>query len=56
MEYNDIKSKALKQKDSRILLKMIEDYKLQEDKEVMDYFRKIDNDNSWKNNYYIRKK
>lgn len=56
MEYKEIKEKALKEKEPKKLLKIIEDNHLQNDKEIINHFNNIDNDSAWNNNYYIRKK
>ncbi len=51
-----IKNKALKENNAKKLLKIIEDNHLQNDEDIMKHFRKIDDDDAWNNNYYIRKK
>lgn len=56
MDYEKIKEKALKEKDSNKLIELIETYNLQDDEEIMNYFRKIDTKDTMEYNFYKRKK
>lgn len=56
MNYKKIKEKALKEKDSNKLIELIENYNLQDDEEIMNYFRKIDTKETMEYNFYKRKK
>lgn len=56
MDYKEIKEKALKETDVDKLLNLIEDYKLQNDKEIMDYFRSIDTVDTIEYSLYPRRK
>lgn len=56
MDYKKIKEKALKEKDSNKLIELIETYNLQDDEEIMNYFRKIDTKDTMEYNFYKRKK
>lgn len=56
MDYKKIKEKALKEKDSNKLIELIETYNLQDDEEIMNYFRKIDTKDTMEYNFYKRNK
>lgn len=56
MDYKKIKEKALKEKDSNKLIELIENYNLQDDEAIMNYFRKIDTQDTMEYNFYKRKK
>ena len=56
MNYDEIKKKALKEKNANKLIKLIEKYNLQDDEDIIAYFRKIDTEDTMEYNLYNRKK
>lgn len=55
MDYKKIKEKALKEKNPKELLKIIEENNLQDDEEIKKHFNNIDNKDTMEYNFYIRK-
>lgn len=56
MNYEKIKKKALKEKNANKLIKLIEEYNLQDDEDITAHFRKIDTEDTIEYNLYNRKK
>lgn len=54
MDYEKIKKKASEEKDADKLIELIETYKLQDDEEVVNYFRNIDIKDTMEYNFYNR--
>lgn len=56
MNYDEIKKKALKEKNANKLIRLIEKYNLQDDEDITAHFRKIDTEDTMEYNLYNRKK
>ena len=55
MDYKDIIKRVLKENNPRELIKLIEEYSLQDDAEVKRHFEEIDNKDTMEYNFYNRK-